>query len=279
MGRLFAPLIILSCFFAGIDSFAQIPFRVSDPELRLEGNLLVISYDILNSSIEDTFLIRIDITDEKGNPIPAKALSGDVGAPVAGGKGKQIAWDLEVDEIYMSARIYFEITARLVVPETDATVSGKSTTPGYSRGGIMLQSAVFPGLGLTRVTGNPHWLKGLAAYGSVAGSLILRQQARKNFELIDTEGDYGENQDLFDRSVRQDAASEVLAYTAAAIWAADLIWTVFATADGTLAHQRKTNGRYTGGWIAGGWNAGAWSTGGRIDPLSLAPMLTIRYTF
>jgi hypothetical protein len=130
----------------------------------------------------------------------------------------------------------------------------------------MLQSLVFPGLGLSRINpGQPHWIKGIAAYACVGGSIYLNRKAISNYEAyLDPEN--AENlDDFYNTSVKQDNASEILGFAAIGIWAADLIWTMVGTKSlDTLSHSMKQKGIYL-------------DTG--FDAVSNAPLLAFRYVF
>ena len=91
------------------------------------------------------------------------------------------------------------------------------------RTGIILQSLALPGLGLSRMTGKPHWLRGVAGYGCIAGSIILNRQAISTYDDIDDLEDYDDKNELFQKSLNRDNISEVLAYAAIGIWV-DIGW-------------------------------------------------------
>lgn len=225
-------------------------YRVSDPRPSLEGNVILIAYDILNSAQEDLFHVRLSVVDVDGNELPAKALSGDVGDDVNGGINKLIRWDLAADGIELEANIYFKVHAQYLpppelLPEPPVEESparqdsilpdqGLAELPSpeekkFTRGGLMLRSLVFPGLGLTKYTGKPHWIKGAIAYGCLAGSVGLNRMAISSYDQIYSTLDNPEREAAYTRSVNMDQASEILAYTAAAIWVVDLVWTFVGT--------------------------------------------------
>jgi len=186
--------------------------EVSDPRLELRNNNLYISYDILHSKPTDEFSVHMRITDETGGEILARALSGDIGNQVKGGSNKQIVWNLTADEIVMNARIFVKIYAiAIVIPETDPVISLQedddpvedfqeesvvirdaeeglgppmNETQSFNRTFLILQSLPLPGLGLSRMTGKPHWIRGVAGYGCIAGSIGLNRVAIDTYEQI-----------------------------------------------------------------------------------------------
>ena len=135
----------------------------------------------------------------------------------------------------------------------------------YNRAGIVIQSFALPGLGLARVTGNPHWIRGVAGYGCIAGSVILFQQAVSNYDGIADLTDYDDQIELLNKSRKQDNISEVLAYTAIGIWVTDFIWTVVGTSD---LRKKALYGEIKG-----------LSVRSSIDPLSYVLSVSIRYSF
>ncbi len=269
-------VIWIACTFS---MFSQ-EIRVSDPRLELRDNTILISYDILNSTPSEKFTVELIVTDSKGNRINAASLSGDVGKMVNGGTGKRIAWDLEVDKIEMNAQIYVKVYVKAIPPPEPVVVEPDIKEPEeesqkiteknisknekqFSRTGLVLQSALFPGLGLSRYRGGPHWIKGVAGYGSIAGAVILNRKAVNTYAGINDLTDYDEKYALYQESLQQDNISEALAYTAMAVWVTDLVWTIIGTSD--LRMSSNINRRIF--------------VDPRIDPVSSAPMLAFTYKF
>lgn len=270
-------------------------YQVSEPRLELEGSILHIYYDILGSAAGQLFYVALNVEDENGNPIPARQLTGDVGDNIRGGSDRHITWEYEKDNVFLDAEIFIRVNARLMVPpvtskeetggqETREQASAQrqvqeeehaaesrpsaGTRPAgktYSRPGLILQSVALPGLGLTRVSGNPHWIKGVAGYGCIAGSVVLNRMAISSFDSVSDFDTVEESQAAYDRSVTMDNASEILAYAAIAIWITDLIWTVVGTSSmsdrSSQAHHRGI------------------SLTGDVDPFSRTPTFGMVYRF
>ena len=269
--------------FCSLAGFGQ-KIEVSEPRLELKDNTIYISYDILNSSPSEKFTVELEVKDENGNTINAAALSGDVGDKVTGGTQKRIAWNLEVDKIEMNADIYVKVYVKAIPPpepvvvppvvkeeeEKDHQVKADEEKPvsppvgrQFSRTGLILQSVAFPGLGLTRYKGDPHWIRGVLGYGCIAGSVILNRTAVNNYNgIIDLLG-YEEKNALYEKSVTQDQFSEVLAYTAIAIWVSDLVWTFMGTRDLNSKTSFEKGIRISPS----------------IDPVSSVPLLSLNYKF
>ncbi len=264
---------------------AQTSVQVTDPRLELRDNVIHISYDILNSKSSDYFEIGVDISDVQGREILASALNGDIGTGVSGGSNKYIQWDLEADGIIMDENIYFEIVAR-TMPQTELVLIGRkdnsdqmegktilstkvspvtSISKSYSSAGIVFQSMLIPGLGLSRVTGNPHWIRGLTGYGLITGSFIMNRKSFNTFKGIDDYIDFNDRVDQFQKSITQDDISEVLAYAAIGIWASDIIWTLVGISS---FKKRVSLGAVNGLSVRPG-----------IDPKTYAPTVGIKYSF
>ena len=236
--------IIFFLFVQPHNNFAQSPISVSKPQLELLSNELIITYDILNSDIKDLFVVWLEITDESGNVIQANTLSGDIGEKINGGINKKIVWNLEQDEILIDKEVFFEIFAERVNPpviqedqeklgkkEDQEEVNSRETTPAemksLSRSNMVFSSIALPGWGQSKKTpGKPYWIMGVAGYGCLSGSVILNRAGVNTYRDYLTSMDADESNSLYDKSVRQDNISEYLAYAAAGIWGANIIWTL-----------------------------------------------------
>jgi hypothetical protein len=268
--------------------YSQSPVKVSDPVLEMVGNIIHISYDILNSDPDKKYTISMVIKDEDGNIINARALNGDIGEEVSGGSNKQISWNLEADNIFIDAYIFVQINAKLIpppapiivepeeemvqeekqeIPKEDASkevAPSTSRSTNYNRTGIILQSIALPGLGLSRVTGKPHWIKGVAGYGCVAGSIILYSQAVSTYNGIEDLLNFDEINAAYDKAIRKSSISKGLTYASIGIWITDFIWTMVGTSDLKKPYSAELGGL---------------SIGSNIDPLSNVPMVCVNYRF
>lgn len=212
------------------ESKSQTNARISKPELELKDNKVKIIYAIDNYKLDDKFVIWIEITDADGKLIPAKALSGDFGQQVQGGKGKQITWNYKADGITIKEGISVQVYGELITPSKTQTQENlQINTNSFSTGNIVLQSLILPGLGLSRATGQPHWLRGVAGYGCILSSIAYNQISRNNYNDYKTESDIGVRDDLFNSSVSQDGVSEAFAYAAIGIWVIDIVWNVMGS--------------------------------------------------
>ncbi len=261
MGKVLLFLLVISFVLTGPLCYSQNAVKVSDPRLEMNGNIITISYDIVNSSSEEKYTISLEIKDENGNVINAQALNGDIGDEVIGGSNKQISWNLDTDNIYIDAYIFVQINATIIAPPAPSKIKSES----YSRTGLIMQSIAFPGLGLSRVSGDPHWLRGVAGYGCIAGSIVLNSQAIKTYNSIEDLVYFDEINSAYDKSMQQSNISSILVFTAIGIWVTDIIWTLVGTAD----LKRESYSAESKGI----------SFGSSIDPVSNAPMVSVRYRF
>jgi len=150
-------------------------------------------------------------------------------------------------------------------PEGSARKPSPSNKSGarYNRTGLILQSAVFPGLGLSRYKGGAHWLRGVAGYGCMAGAILMNRKAVNTYAGIIDLSIYNEKEDLYQKSLKQDNISEALAYATIGIWVTDLVWTIVGTSDlyGTASNNRRFNIK------------------SKVDPVSNTPLIAFTYKF
>lgn len=273
MGKSLPSLLVILLALTGPLCYSQSSLKVSEPRLEMVGTKIQITYDILNSIPNEKYEISIDIKDEAGNIIDAKALEGDIGENVIGGINKQIIWDVEADNVMIDAYILVKVKAWAIAPPAPVIVDdivkeeppATGNTKTYNRTGIILQSGAFPGLGLSRVTGKPHWIRGVAGYGCISASIVLNRQAIITHNSIDDLDNFDDIINANEKSVQQDNISEVFAYAAIGIWVSDLIWTIVGTRD----LNKPTFSADVSGF----------SFSSAIDPLSNAPMVSVKYRF
>lgn len=289
MGKIFLFLLFIFTIMASPFCNAQTAVMVSDPRLEMVANSILISYDILHSNSEEEYIVTLIIKDDKDMVIDARTLIGDIGIGVSGGNNKQITWDLEADNVFINEYIYVQINAALIapvvedliVPETEEEVHqeevvqeevDRKETPQpthevkqYSRTGILMQSLAFPGLGLSRMSEKPHWIRGAVGYGCLAGSFILRQKALKTYEGIDRLFYFDEINETYDKALQQEKMSDILLYTAIGIWISDFVWTLVGTSDLNGPDYSSESKRL--------------SFGSTIEPRSKTPLLSVTYKF
>lgn len=213
--------------------YAQDGFQVSDPRLEYKNNQLFIYFDILSAGKSDVFEVDVEIKNASGRFLHAVSLTGDIGAGIHGGKNRSICWNLAEDNIALSEEIEVLIHVRQILmdsPSSQESIGSASPEgEGYQRTGLVLRSVAFPGWGLSLATGKPHWIKGMAGYGCLAGTIVLNRMAASNYQGYLDAPTTEESNRLFQKSLQQDNASEILAYLTAAVWIGDLVWTILGT--------------------------------------------------
>ncbi len=268
-------ILCMVCFFTSL--CGQQAVVVSEPVLSLKNGKVHIEFQLLNTSRSETFTVRAVITDQGGNSIQAKSLSGDLGKGVSGGGNKRIIWDIEADSMFLDEDIFVEVYAlpetqaiAVIPPEEDVreeeareeSNSGKE----LNRTSLIAQSIAFPGLGLSRLNpGSPHWLRGVAGYGCLAGSIYFNRRAWSNYQDYLGSESPSNVEDLFDKTYNEKKTSGILAYTALGIWVLDLAWTIIGTS-GMNSDQLSMKQKRL-------------SIGTTLEPVSNIPLIALFYKF
>lgn len=271
-------LVALAGFFLGSSSsmLAQGTVQLSKPDLELQGNLVIISYEILQSTSSDLYRIWIEVTDDNGNILNARSLRGDVGDNIRGGSKRQIAWDYEKDVVNLDAGIYVQVLGELMNPKTEEKVPDPAVRPMRDASSVsrstmtkpaaLLRSVVFPGWGLSAMNpGKPHWLKGVIGYGAIASTVAFNRMAVDHYNLYLESTDQGQFESYYDQAVSQQKISTLSAYVAVGVWVSDIVWTLLSDpGKGGIQSQNQSKGI---------------SLGSGFDPAAGAPMIAFRYTF
>jgi hypothetical protein len=199
---------IFFLFFSGI-SFSQDDF-INQGKPEIDGNKLVISYDFLTKNSSDIFYIWVEIENSNGEKIKTKSFSGDIGSNQKAGMNKKIIWAPEQDSIYLDEEITITVIAEKYL----------------NKGSIIIRSALFPGWGQTKINNRkPWWLAGAAFYGTLAGSYIFNQKYLKSYDSYKAEDeDPVRRNELLNKTQKQLNSSIGLLYSAASIWAINMIW-------------------------------------------------------
>jgi len=241
-------LVVTSLF--QIELFSQSIAEIQNIQFSALNDTLTVTYDIIQADRKELFDISLVVITASGKLIRPRAVSGDVGSNVKGGGGKQIYWDLNKDQIFLNEEIEVEIEAIVLgVPEKFA-----------SRGKAILLSAVVPGLGITKLNkGGPYWIMAVATYGAAAGSIVFYFLADGNYTKYLDAKDMDERNSLYDKVESQKMISDILMYSAGAVWLGNMIW--------TLANPNKTK------------QAKGLSFGGSYDHVIGRPVFALRYKF
>jgi hypothetical protein len=203
------------------EAWAQGKAKVENVDFFVDGENLIITYDIVKARTGKTFDVSVEISTVKGQQLRAYSLSGDVGQGVYGGRFKRIVWDLAKDNVFIDDEIYVQVEAK-----ASGFTKGKPSAGGISVGGAMLRSAVFPGWGNSYVKGDgPYWLMGFAAYGSLGGAIYFNNQAYNQYQDYQQTTESGQRDQYYQDATDSHNMQKTLLIAAGAIWLADIVWT------------------------------------------------------
>ena len=186
---------------------------LTEPRLEVDGNKLIISYDLITKRSSDQFYIWVEIEKTNGEKISPKSLSGDIGGNIKAGSNKKIVWDSERDSIFFNEDIFVEVKAEKYVKT-------------FNKSSAILKSAVFPGWGQTVISkGKPWWIAGVATYGALAGGYLYHRKYVESLELYRSEKEEpSRRDDLYNQAQKQMNTSTALLYSAATIWVVNIVW-------------------------------------------------------
>ncbi|MEX2427070.1 MAG: hypothetical protein WD577_02365 [Bacteroidales bacterium] len=211
---------------------AQSAAGISKPILELTDSAVIISYDILESIQEDKFTVSVVITDSVGEDINANSFSGDIGSDIDGGAGKEIIWAFLADHSDLNEMLYFQVVADKVLPELTVNFpAGTAKEKSLNRGGLIIQSILIPGMGLTRLKQKPHWIKGVLGYGAVASSVVFYSKSNDNYSNYLSAEALTARDSYYNTSIKQESLSDALLYSAIGVWTVDFLWTLIGTRD------------------------------------------------
>lgn len=189
--------------------------KIQNVDFMMINDQLVINYDLVNTKPRERFNITVNIFTVAGKEIDAQAFSGDVNSDVSGGYKKKIIWDIQKDIAYIEDEIIVRVLAELQNP--------KIIKP-TSKGTALFLSTLYPGWGSAKITRKKaHVLKGLLAYGCVAGAVVYNYKAYDNYEKYKNAFEVNESDKLFEDAENQRMISEVFLYSAVAVWSLEYL--------------------------------------------------------
>ncbi len=242
---------VLIIFTLVLDGIGQSHAEIRNVDFTVRNDSMFVTYDLGKASKQERFEITLQISTAAGKTINPLTVTGDVGKNIAGGKSKQIVWNIGKDNMVINEEIAVEVVATALVDEVKFV----------SRGKALLLSAVVPGLGITKLNnGEPYWIMAFVVYGAAAGSYLYLSLADQNYTKYLDARTESERNSLHSTVQSQKTISEVLMYTAGAMWLGNMIW--------TLATPNKTKPGTKG-----------LSFGGSYDPWAKAPVVNIKYNF
>lgn len=86
--------------------------RIENTRLELQGDLLLITYDIVGTTALEE--VWIEVTTENDLLIEARSLSGDIGNNIQPGNNKRIIWDMAADGVDLEGK---EVSVRVIAKQ------------------------------------------------------------------------------------------------------------------------------------------------------------------
>lgn len=200
---------------------AQDNIRISTPGVSMLNNILTVRYDITGCARGDYIDIRLVILNAKGDTIRPGNVKGDIGSRVNCGFGKKIEWNVARDNILIDEDVEIQVVGRPVKQEVPAYIQpGKTIT----RGNVLFASMLVPGLGQKKASGKGgHLVFSGLVYGAGGASLasyIIYKNTYSDYQAASgTERD-----ELFTKSEKYHNISQYMMYSAAGLWAINMIW-------------------------------------------------------
>jgi len=181
---------------------------------------VVINYDLIDTRFPEKFTISIKVYNTKGEEIPATSLSGDIGDKISGEGKKRITWNIHRDLERLDDNIYIVVEAELKNPKVIKPIS---------RGLGLAYSTIYPGYGGYRITGKKiHLIKGIAGYGLVGSSIIMRGQASNSYDSYKIETDLDKRDEYYQKVESQLLTSNLLLVGAGLVWISDYLIVIFS---------------------------------------------------
>lgn len=207
-------LVFLLIIYGLAQGFAQ-DVQIETTNLSIIDKKLEISYEYAKSKKKHRFDVWVEITSSLGKKIIARALTGDIGDNLAGGKDKKIIWDYNADGIVLNEEV------NIVVKAIVSTVVGAVNT-----GKMLFQSGIMPGWGISSIKSDkPYWLLGIAGYAALGSSLYLNSSYKSTYDSYIDSNNETERADLLSKSRSQQSLSKVFAFSAIGIWCTGIVWT------------------------------------------------------
>jgi hypothetical protein len=176
---------------------------------------VVITYDLINTRFNEKFTITLKVYNTKGEEIPVSSVSGDIGEKISGEGKKKITWNIHRDLEKLDDNIYVVIEADLKNPKIIKPISREIG---------LVYSTIYPGYGGSRITGKKiHLLKGIAGYGLIGSSIIIRGQASSSYDSYKIETNLDKRDEYYQKVESQLLTSRLLLAGAGLVWISDYL--------------------------------------------------------
>ncbi len=237
--------ILVALLGAPQDIVGQSKAQITNIDFFVRSDTLFVSYDLIKAKKNEWFDVTMTVKTPSGKVFFPVTLSGHAGKYIAGGKGKQIAWAISRDNLFIDDEIYVELRATpMGTQETEQAVAREEpkvtkepeyaskqprqyVSKTYSKGGAIALSAIMPGLGITKQKeGGAYWLMGLATYGAAAGGVVLHVLANNDYNNYKDATNAMERNAYFESATSKANIRNILFYSAAGIWIANMVWTI-----------------------------------------------------
>jgi len=212
--------IFINCSFLYSQVIVESKAKIQNVDFELVNEQLIITYDLVNTKPRERYNISVNIFTAAGKKIDAQAFKGDVNSDVSGGKKKKIIWEIQKDIAYIEAKIIVRVLAELQNPK----IIGPT-----SKGTALFLSTLYPGWGSAKITlKKAHVLKGLLAYGCIAGTVIYNYKAYENYKQYKNTFETEESDKFYKDAENQYKLSEVFLYSAITVWSLEYLNILFA---------------------------------------------------
>jgi len=270
-------LLMSGILFQSQTLFGQSKAEIQNVDFNVDRDQLIVTYDIIKAKSNERFNISIIVRTISGITYNPKAVTGDVGENVFGGKGKRIVWDIAKDNVFIEDEIFVEVKP---VPTTDVQPAVTKTEPlpqqpqqqqpqqqlgswaeerTFPKGGAIALSAIFPGIGITKQKeGGPYWLMGIATYGLAITGIILNVSSNSSYTKYQDATTTEDRDKYYNQAKSRVKTGNTLFYVAAGIWAGNMVWTI-------LTPNKK--------------KIGGFSFIGSYDPFMETPVFGVKYKF
>ena len=209
---------ILFCFHGK----AQTKPEVKNVNFAIVNDTMFIYYDLINSDFKELFTVSIIVKTTSGKVIYPKALSGEIGDNINGGKRKKIIWAITNDNAFIDEEGYVEITAKPIIAKAPEIVKNKSN---ISTGNALVRSTLFPGWGNSKLTGKPYWIIGIVSYGVLGAAFLEGLSSASTYNSYLNETNETNRDNYYAQAVKYDKTTKYLFATAGTLWVADFVLT------------------------------------------------------